>query len=266
MNKLLSPVKLASFSLRGAAGIASQVFDRSCYGSQSFRHFSSEGGERTGYFAWLRDVFSEERIRARKESLRDDLKRGYVNDLKDLRANNGKVFYAADKLAEPQASTVFPGLRLVSPSEAPVEVPARDGSVRAALVCIAFRNGAEEMLSTWREPFRERLAGQTFARVYDLSLVDSAVMGLWPFRGMIIRDATKNAGGPPPSVELAFHFGDSLEARKALGITNLLTGYVYLVDSRGLVRWRGSGRAEPWELEVMLKGAQRLLQNPPFKG
>lgn len=86
---------------------------------------------------------------------------------------------------------------------------------------------------------------------------------VWPFRGMIMRGARAAAdastAGHPPMTEYGFHFGDTREARRELGITNLLTGYVYLVDAAGRVRWRGSGLAEQWEVEAMLDGAAELL-------
>lgn len=114
-----------------------------------------------------------------QDSLRDELKRGYVNDLKELRANSGKAFRATEKLAGDLAAAPFPStLALVDPRGAPLPLPPPDGALRAGLVCVAFRSGAEEMLASWREPFRAQFAGETAARVYELSLVDSALMGV----------------------------------------------------------------------------------------
>mmetsp|Transcript_16180 Transcript_16180/g.45087 ORF Transcript_16180/g.45087 Transcript_16180/m.45087 type:complete len:279 (+) Transcript_16180:129-965(+) len=233
---------------------------------QGQRCFSSEEeGKKLkplGYFGWLREVFNRERIQARNESLKDELKRGYVNDLRELNSNKGKAFRAHEKLAAVQASYLFPKLDFVDTEGAPVEVPAGDGSVQVALVCVAFRNGAEEMLSSWREPFKAQFAGTPGAVVYEMSLVDSSVMGMWPFRQMILRGgALASAAAPKPALPTTtvFHFGDTRSARKMLGITNLLTGYVYLVDPQGRVRWRGCGTAEQWELEALLQGATELL-------
>lgn len=226
---------------------------------------SSSNGRKDSYFGWLREVFSEQRIKERKESLRDELKRGYVNDLKDFRANQGKVFRSFDKLLAPEASFRFPELSFVDKNEKPVYVPADDGSVKVALVCIAFRNGAEDMLASWRRPFRDHLQGRETARIYDASLVDSGLMGMWPFRQMIMNGSASAQhelqGEEHPLTDFVFHFGETREARKALGITNLLTGYVYLLDSQGRVRWRGSGMPDRWEVEVMLHASDALLKD-----
>jgi len=42
-------------------------------------------------------------------------------------------------------------------------------------------------------------------------------------------------------MEVAYAFGDTWSFRKSLRIRNKLTGYVFLVDKKGRVRWRGTG-------------------------
>eukprot|EP00951_Prasinocladus_malaysianus_P023677 scaffold201984_cov46-Prasinocladus_malaysianus.AAC.1 len=85
-------------------------------GVHAIRCNSGSSQQNVGYFGWLKEVFSEERIKRRKESLRDELKRGYVNDFKELKTNQGKAFRASEKLADPQASIQFPAIELLSPS------------------------------------------------------------------------------------------------------------------------------------------------------
>ena len=36
--------------------------------------------------------------------------------------------------------------------------------------------------------------------------------------------------------------------------------YAFLIDSNGLIRWRGSGKAEPAEVDSLLKAADLLLK------
>jgi hypothetical protein len=44
-------------------------------------------------------------------------------------------------------------------------------------------------------------------------------------------------------------------------LPNKYTGYVYLLDSNNLVRWKGSGKATDEELAVLVKCAKDLLKN-----
>lgn len=48
-----------------------------------------------------------------------------------------------------------------------------------------------------------------------------------------------------------YAFGDAYEFRKVLGVPNLLSGYVFLLDRKGRVRWRASGMATEQELDSM---------------
>ncbi|DBA80403.1 TPA: hypothetical protein ACH3X2_007342 [Trebouxia sp. C0005] len=60
--------------------------------------------------------------------------------------------------------------------------------------------------------------------------------------------------------DFLFHFGDTTQIRKALEMPNRLTGYAFLIDSNGLVRWRGSGLAEQSEVDGLLRAADQLLK------
>lgn len=46
--------------------------------------------------------------------------------------------------------------------------------------------------------------------------------------------------------------------RKALGIVNRLTLYVLLVDQEGRVRWQGTGKGTPDEVESLIRCARQL--------
>lgn len=51
-----------------------------------------------------------------------------------------------------------------------------------------------------------------------------------------------------------------LQLRKALDIVNRLTLYVLLVDQKGRVRWRGTGKGTPDEIESLIRCARQLAE------
>ncbi|CAI5461002.1 unnamed protein product [Closterium sp. Yama58-4] len=57
-----------------------------------------------------------------------------------------------------------------------------------------------------------------------------------------------------------YAFGDAWEFRKRLGIVNRLTGYAFLVDGKGRVRWRASGTASDDEVTCLLSATDKLLK------
>lgn len=50
------------------------------------------------------------------------------------------------------------------------------------------------------------------------------------------------------------------EQRETLHIRNLLGAYVYLLDSKGRIRWAASGEASPEEVQTMLAFADELRE------
>ena len=50
--------------------------------------------------------------------------------------------------------------------------------------------------------------------------------------------------------------------RDDLGISNMKTCYVYLLDKRGRIRWQGTGTATPQELQTLQQFTKQLKLRP----
>ena len=59
------------------------------------------------------------------------------------------------------------------------------------------------------------------------------------------------------------YYGDAEEFRDILRMHNIYTGYVYLVDGIGRVRWAGSGKGSDEEVQNMMSIAKELTRTPP---
>ena len=169
--------------------------------------------------------------------------RGYFDDFRDYRDKQGKMWAAPEKLVPASHAPRFPEIQVVLPDGrtatfAPT-VAAEDGRCssdspsssssssnglhKAALVCVAFRAGAQPMLEEWARPFGERFAGSPDAAIYELSLVEGIVMRLPPFRQLLLREGSKQTDKYAMPVSYLFHFGGTEDLKAALQMTNLLT-------------------------------------------
>ena len=159
----------------------------------------------------------------------------------------------------------MPDLELQHPDGAVLHFPGGlDAS--AVLLSIAFRYGAEEILDSWRKPWQQEFSARPDVRLLELSFVESVVMTAWPFKQMILRAQLRRQQKQAPTdqqvpVEFLFHFGEAKALRKALDMSNTLTGYAVLLDSQGRVRWKGCGMAKPDEIVSLLSTTQQLLTN-----
>ena len=88
-------------------------------------------------------------------------------------------------------------------------------------------------------------------------------MRLPPFRSLLLRGGAASEGKYAMPCAHLTHFGDVAPLRAALHLTNLLTGYVFLVDAQGRQRWRASGNPSPAELDTLLRVTDQLLGAAP---
>lgn len=145
----------------------------------------------------LLDLFSKENRAKRKKRLQEDLQRGYFDDFKELKDTQGKLWRAPDRLIPAEAARSFPPIKVVRPDKVAIEFPhAPEKAPAASLVCVGFKDGSEDMLASWSDPFAEAFQERGDAGLVELSVVESQVMALWPFRNMILaapRRAAKEA-------------------------------------------------------------------------
>jgi ATP10 protein len=85
----------------------------------------------------------------------------------------------------------------------------------------------------------------------------------WPMKGMLVnakRPKEVTCEGHIKPVQHAFFFGDVNKAASDLGMTNRLSGYVFVLDANGLIRWRASGKLLNGEGLNLIKSLRSLCQ------
>lgn len=246
----------------------------------------------------LFEIFSKEQRAKRKAQLKEEMQRGYFDDFRDFRDSKGKVFRAPERLVPASHAPAFPRMQVVQSDGSPATFPPPDASsssnsdsqeaagaaaaaaeapssssssgdggeaggglqpCAASLVCLAFRAGAQPMLEAWASPFSEHFQGRSGVALYELAIVEGMVLRMWPFKQLLLRSGAGAAAKYALPCRHLHHFGDMQALRQALQLTNLLTGYVFLVDSRGRLRWRGSGNPSAQELQTLLRCTEELL-------
>lgn len=167
------------------------------------------------------------------------MQRGYFDDFRDFRDSQGKVFHSPQRLIPAAAAPLFPQISPLTSDGTPLSFPFTGPAAPAAsLVCIAFRAGAQEMIEAWAGPFSRNASeleqeqgatkddpiNQKFALV-ELALIESVVMGVWPFRNILMKSGGVSQGKYAMDATYLYHFTrDREELRNALHMTNRLTG------------------------------------------
>lgn len=153
------------------------------------------------------------------------MQRGYFDDFRDFRDSKGKVFQAPQRLIPASAAPIFPSIEPLAADGTPHPFPSVGPDAPAAsLVCVAFRAGAQEMLEAWAKPFSVAHQESPNVALYELALIESVVMGVWPFRSILMKNGVASQGKYAMPATYLYYFKDSKPLRTALHMTNLLTG------------------------------------------
>lgn len=206
------------------------------------------------------EIFSKEKREEGRKRLREELKRGHFDDFKQLRDTGGKLFQGSASLTPTSVSERFPSV-VVSTSDGQEGVLRTEGK-GAVLVCAACRDGAQPMIDRWATAFDDALCDKDGVGIVELSIVDSKIMSLWPFRRMLYAQQSGFDGKyKMDDAQSVFLFSGKEGYQNLLGMMdNRLTGYVFLLDRDGRIRWRGCGFPTEEEVRWLVSGAEALLR------
>ncbi|KAK8366563.1 hypothetical protein V6Z12_A02G128600 [Gossypium hirsutum] len=166
----------------------------------------------------------------------DELNRGYFDDMSELKQHGGKIAWANKIL--------IPGIAVREKSNLPIVFYASgiDANklvvLEASLVCLSFRANSQ------------------------VSFIDSWVLCLNPIKQLLLRFMRKSSDGAKDTLQrhIVYSFGDHYYFRKELKILNLLTGYIFLLDKFGRIRWQGFDLAKQGELSSLFYCTKVILE------
>lgn len=195
---------------------------------------------------------------------------GYFWYIKDLKDTNNKSILSNEELISVEDAQVFPALNELQDSSLQtlsgenVRLPdfftrnnrSRDPSAHCTLVAISFNEHGNRMLPSWTEPVLHAFRNETNrVRVNWLSCNEGTTLRLLKYfiaRGFhkAVPDDRKN--------NVMLFFGKCPGLRDALRMHNDKTGYVFLLDGVGRVRFGASGQAENNELKLLMKHVKSI--------
>ncbi|CAB1109250.1 unnamed protein product [Ectocarpus sp. CCAP 1310/34] len=216
--------------------------------------------------------------RGMRPKQRVDVELGTFHEFTAVNKTGGKIFEASRELIPEKDAEFFPAMEVSNlasdasdAAASEVDFLSRVLAGRVTMVGLFHRQFGYSMLESWTGPFEKAFArgqrgdtlpsaggkptGAAPPSALSLSLLES-----WPLRMMKPLLVSTMGRGLSPEKKAAFfyRFGPTEEVRKALGIVNRLTLYVLLVDQKGRVRWQGTGKATPDEVESLIRCARQL--------
>jgi len=211
------------------------------------------------------ELFDKNKREQGRKRLQEEMKKGHFDDFKQLRDTRGKLFRGSPSLLPISSTSVrFPHVRLTDGKEDYQSITGIfDSPKKALFVCVACREGAQPMIDAWTGPvddwFSKQARKDESFGIVEMSVVDSFVMSMWPFRSFLKQSGVEGRySGVDASSVFLFRGRDGFQDVLDM-FENRLIGYVYLVDSDRRIRWRGCGFPEEDELKHVLQATQALL-------
>ncbi|CAI9289967.1 unnamed protein product [Lactuca saligna] len=215
-----------------------------------------------------KDAIEKERAR-----LKDEMNRGYFADMAELKQHGGKIAMANKVIIPAMEALKFPQLEVNYSNGKRFKLPITNFGTsnesmktdfpKATLMCLSFRATSQAMTDSWSFPFVEAFRDSEKVQLYEISFIESWFLSLAPIKTLLLRMLKKPKRQESDGLvkrEIAYAFGDHYYFRKELKILNLLTGYIFLVDKFGRIRWQGFGLATEDELSSLLSCTSLLLK------
>lgn len=144
------------------------------------------------------------------------------------------------------------------------------------LLGVAFRDNGFKLLKSWMEPFDDEFrttstgsSDGSQVKSYTLSITERWI--LYPFRNILMKAMRQNTPQSQHSKTMVCFTngkgggssgtgGNELDDfRDVLRIHNLMTGYVFLLDQHGRVRFAGSGLATDDDIKLLNKFTYEIM-------
>ncbi len=135
----------------------------------------------------------------------------------------------------------------------------KDPSAECTLVAVYYNEHGNQMIPSWTEPFEDAFSKDTNRiKVIWLSINEGRVLKM--LRYFIVNSSKKKV--PEYRKEnYLMYFGntqDCADFRDVLRMHNKKTGYVYLLDGLGRVRFAGSGKASDDDVKRIISFTKEL--------
>ena len=126
---------------------------------------------------------------------------------------------------------------------------------KVTLICIAFVRSAQNMIDSWIQPFERKFGKDSKFAVYEIPMINEA----WKVLSWVI-DSGMRGGIPVEKHDnVVTFYGDYSGYQKTLGIEDTNLAYVFLLDQKGIIRWKGQRYAKPETERELFETAKALI-------
>lgn len=196
---------------------------------------------------------------------------GYFWAVKELASTNKKPILSNDAVIPAAEAETFPSLSdVVNLKGERATIPefftrnnrSKDASAKCTLVAISYKDFGAQLLPSWIDPFDRafRQGANNDTDRYEVVRIIINEGRMMKLLSPFITSGTRKNVPESDHANTLLYFGDAEEFRDVLRMHNIYSGYVFLVDGIGRVRWAGSGEGTEDEIISMIGIAKDLTK------
>lgn len=171
-----------------------------------------------------------------------------------MESSASKLAKSLKKATNPKIGSKFPKVTAKSLAGNTLTLPeAAEGKV--TLICIAFVRNAQSMIDSWLGPFEQIFGQDPEVTAYELPMAGPN----WQFLSWLIDSGMRDGIPVEKHDHVLTIYEDYSEYQELLDMENTELAYIFLLDKKGIVRWKGQGHAAPEALMELIETTKYLL-------
>ena len=147
----------------------------------------------------------------------------------------------------------FPEVTSKSLAGRVVSLPGTAGG-KVTLICIAFVRSSQSMIDSWVQPFERKFGKDSRFAVYEIPMINAA----WKVLSWMIDSGMKRGIPIEKHDNVVTFYGDYSSYQEAFDGGHKFS-LCFLLDKKGIVRWRGHGYANPEIENEFIEVAKALI-------
>jgi len=149
----------------------------------------------------------------------------------------------------------FPQIKSLSLAGKEVALPV-DTKGKLTLVTIAFIEEGQPFIDSWAEPFLNTYYGRDDFAYYEVPMMNIPQPAARQFIDAGMRAGIEKKMHP----NVVTYYGDFRKYRIALKMPKINSGYAYLLDKNGIIRFRGEGYMTQNDWEILKATINELMK------
>lgn len=112
----------------------------------------------------------------------------------------------------------------------------------------------QSIIDSWAEPFEQEFGKDSRFAIYEVPMINAA----WKVFSWMIDSGMRGGIPVEKHSNVVTFYGDYSDYQETLKMKDTNFAYVFLLDQKGFIRWKGKGYSSPETIKELIETAESL--------